>query len=183
MLPDGAAQDVQGLGCLCTLTEHPLERERCGHRLPPTRCYASLGGHTWRQWTVMEEEEGRAQQERYRFKVSEDLQWELSNPKWVTEKAVVSFLEVLKSQQTDLTVAWAPTSQVRRPEDGKGSFPALHAHNPLIWITQFAVQSIEFTVTCCLLNHRSEICYLWKIIKHLSFSRLPLVKWVLLLSF
>lgn len=63
MLPDGAVQDAQGLGCLCTLIEHTLERETWTQpwrwpRLPPTRCYASLGGPTWRQWTMMEEEEG-----------------------------------------------------------------------------------------------------------------------------
>lgn len=40
----------------------------------------------------------------------------------------------------------------------------------------------ELAAGCCLLNHRSEICYLWEIIKDLSFSRLPLVKWVCFLS-
>lgn len=40
----------------------------------------------------------------------------------------------------------------------------------------------ELAAACCLLNHRSEICYLWEIIKDLSFSRLPLVKWVCFLS-
>lgn len=67
MLLDGAVQDTPGLGCLFMPTHqvHPRSRD-VAPAVEVTQTSSSKRssfhrGHTWRQQTVLEEEEGKAQ--------------------------------------------------------------------------------------------------------------------------
>lgn len=134
---------------------------------------------TWRQWTIIGGEAGRVQWEGYRFKVSEAFQRELSKP----EMGYRESCGLLFRRNAEVTTEKlhhglsAEFSRSLRVGQGASSSPFPQPH-----LSGSPACFAEFT-GCWLLNYRSEICYLWEIIKDLSFSRLPLVKWVLLLSF
>lgn len=183
MLPDDSVQASRGGMALHTDRAHPggtdvdtvmeVTQTSSSKRLSFPR------DETWSQRTIIEEEAGRAQWEGYRFKVSDDFQWELSNPEMGYRESC-GLLFRRNAEVTTDKLHHVPTSLEACVWDREPL--ALHPHSSLIWIPQHALQNY-FATGCCLLNHRSEICYLWEIIKGLSFSRLPLIKWVLLLSF